>query len=73
MGNLLGVIDVKEIGIQKSLNNPCQDWNCLKVVFCKVPINPVWDIERPIETQREQIMGGYGICFTGTLEHKKLR
>lgn len=43
------------------------------MVFGKVAVDPVWNIECSVKTQREEVMRGDGICLAGALQHEQLR
>ena len=65
--NLLCVIDPKEIRVEDSLNNPCNNGNRVPeawVFFGKGSIDPVRDVKSPISSKREEIVGGDGLSFS---------
>lgn len=71
---LLGIVDIEEVRIQKCLDYTCHNWIGFKAAaLCKITIQPIRDIEGTIHAQSKEIMGSYGICFSSSLQHEKLR
>lgn len=71
--DLLRVVDIEEIRIQECLDYTCHNWIWLKAALCKITIQPIRDIEGTIHAQRKEIMSSYGVCFSSSLQHEKLR
>jgi hypothetical protein len=65
--NSLCVIDPKEIRVEDSLDNPCNNGNRVPEAwfyFCKGSIDPVRDVKSPISSKREEIVGSNGLSFS---------
>lgn len=71
--NLLCVVDVEKVRVKHSLNDSSNNGNGVEIALGKVAVDPVWNIERPVKSQREEVMRGDGICLAGTLQHEQLR
>lgn len=71
---ILGVVDVKEIRVKDCLDDTSQRSDGIDMpTFHEITVDPVWDIQSPVCTQRKKIMGCYRFGFTRSLQHKKLR
>ena len=72
--SLLVVVDVKEIGVKQRLDDSGDNAHRLEGAleggFSKIAEDPVWDVECPIESQSEQIVGSDGVCLSGSLQHE---
>lgn len=68
--HLLCVINPEEIRIQHGLHEPRHPSYLVHVSLREVPIEPVGNVQRPIQPQREQIVCRYRFGFTRSLEHK---
>lgn len=71
--NSLGVVHPKEVGIENCLHDARQNRNLIKVAFGEIAIDPVRDIQRAIDAQREEIMRGDGLRLPRALQQKQLR
>lgn len=72
-GDILGVVDVEEIRVQQRLQNPRDDGHRMKPPFRKVSVDPIWDVQGSVQTQRKEVVRRDGLRFAGTLEHEQLR
>lgn len=71
---ILGVVNVKEIRVKNCLDDTSQRSDGIDVpIFHEITVDPVWDIQSPVCTQRKKIMSCYRFGFTRSLQHKKLR
>lgn len=66
----LGVINPEEVGVQHRLHQPRHPSYLIHVSLREVPVEPVGNVYRPIEAQREDIVRCYRLRFTGSLKHK---
>ena len=70
--NLLRIINPKEIRIQHRLHNPRHPRDLIRIPLREVSVEPVRDVKRAVETEREEIVCGYCFGFAGALEHEEL-
>lgn len=74
---LLVVIDVEKVRVKQGLNNAGNDRDRLKGTlerrFREVPVDPVWNVERSVHSQSEQVVGSDRIGLAGALQHEQLR
>lgn len=73
LAHLLGVIDVEKVAVKHCLNDSCDNRNRIKKTIEKIPIQPIRDVQRPINPECEKIMRRYGLRAPSPLEHEKLR
>lgn len=71
--DLLGVIHPEEVRIQNGLYDTCHDGDGIEMALGKVPIDPVGDVQGPVDAQREQIVRCDGLCLASPLQHEQLR
>ena len=72
MENLLVIVDIKEIRIQRCLNDPRHDRHRLKEAFREITIEPVGNVKCPIQSQGKEIVSSDRISFPCPLEHEQL-
>ena len=72
MRDSLCPIDVEEISVQNRLDDACDDRNWVVELghFEEVSVDPVGDIQRPVRTEREEIVRCNCFCFARSLQHK---
>lgn len=70
--HLLGIVDVEKVRIQNRLHSPRHPRYGIHIPLRKIPIQPVGDIQRPVDAEREEVVRRDGIGLAGTLQHKKL-
>lgn len=69
---LLSIVNIKEIRVERSLNNT-SDKRCQgEPVIKPVSVNPIDDIESSVKTKRKDVVNSKGFTLTGSLKHKKL-
>ena len=68
----LGIIDVEKVRIQNRLQRPRHPGDLIHIALCKVSVQPVGDVERPVDAEREEVVRGDGVGFAGALEHEEL-
>ena len=70
---LLVVVDPEEIGVKDRLNNTRNNSNGIPVSVCKVPVNPVGDVQSTIQAKSKEVVSRNRLRFAGSLEHEQLR
>lgn len=73
-GDLLGIVDVEEVGVQNCLDDACNNGNWVVEAWHikEVAVDPVGNVQRPVCAEREQIVGCDCLCLAGSLQHKEL-
>lgn len=69
---LLGVIDPEEVRVQDGLDDSGDDGDGICVLFRKVPVNPIRNIQRAIRAEGEEIVSSNCLGFACSLQHEKL-
>ena len=72
---------VEKVGIQDSLHNARRDGDGIQRardearerVALKVPVYPVWDVERAVQAQREEVVRSDGLGLACPAQHEQLR
>lgn len=54
------------------MDNTSGNADDVESVFCKVPVDPIWDVEGPIEAESKDVVDGQEIAFALALKHKQL-
>lgn len=68
-----GDIKVEEVTVEDSLDHTGHNGDHIKEAFKVVTPDPVEDIEGPIQTQAEQVVGGNCLCLASLADHEELR
>ena len=74
VGDVLGVVNVEEIRVQDRLDDAGNHRD--RVVELghleEVAVDPVGDVQRPVRTQREQVVCRDRFRLAGSLQHEEL-
>lgn len=68
----LGVINPEEVGIQHGLHQTRHPSYLIHVSLREVPVEPIGNVQRPIQAQRKEIVRCYRFRFTSSLKHEQL-
>lgn len=66
-------VEIKEVHIEHSLNTAGDDCNHVIGVLIDVAVDPVEDVQRPIEAKSEEVVRSDGLRFTRLGDHMELR
>lgn len=69
----LGIIDVKKVRIQDRLHSPRHPWYGIHIPLREIPVQPIRDVQRPVDAEREEVVRCDGIGLAGALQHEELR
>lgn len=74
LGDSLRVIDVEEIRVQDRLDDTCNNGDGIVEArnLEKVPVDPVWYVQRSVGAKRKQIVRRNSLCFPSSLQHEEL-
>lgn len=68
----LGIIDVEKVRIQDRLHSPGHPRYGIHIPLGEISVQPIWDVQRPVDAEREQIVRCDGIGLAGPLQHEEL-
>lgn len=68
-----GDIKVEEVTVEDSLDHTSHNGDHVKEALKVETPDPVEEIERPIQAQGEQVVGGDRLCLSGLTDHEELR
>lgn len=66
-------VQIHEVRIQGSLDDPCNNGIWLEVSLCHVSIDPIDNVQGPVPTQDEHVCRCDTLCLLLVLEHDDLR
>lgn len=72
----LGIVNPEEITIQHRLDQTGNNRDIISLIaltLSRPPPDPVGDIERPVQSQRKEVVRGNRLGLAGALEHEQLR
>lgn len=70
--NSLGIVDPEEVAVQNSLNNSCQQGTWLQPALCRIPPDPIRNIQRSIHAEGKQIVSCDCFGLASPLKHEEL-
>ena len=65
-------VKVEEIAVEHGLDTSGHNGNEIEESLGVVSVHPVENVETPIESLSEQVMGSDGFCLSGLADHKQL-
>lgn len=71
-GPLRWSLTVEEIGVKTGLDDSRDDGDGIDRVLCKVPVDPVRDVQATVEAERKEVVGRNRLGFTCPLQHEEL-
>lgn len=69
----LGIINPKEITVQHRLHHPRNPGDLIHIPLPKIPPQPIGNVQRPVQAQREQIVRRDRLGLARALQHEQLR
>lgn len=72
---LLSIVDVEEVRVQDGLNHAGNYGNRIIKLgnVIDVSVNPIGNVQRPICTERKEVVSSDRLRFTSSLQHEELR
>lgn len=67
-----GYVQIKEVTVENGLDTAGNDGDQVKETLRVVTVDPVEDVECPVNAERKQIVTGYCFCLTSFTDHKQL-
>jgi len=68
-----GDVKVEEVAVEDGLNAAGHNGNYVVEAFCIVSVDPVDDVECPVGSECEQVVGGDGLGLARLGDHEELR
>lgn len=68
-----GDVKVEEVTVEDGLDHAGHNGDQVEEPFKVVTPDPVEDVERPIQAQAEQVVGGDGLSLASLTDHEELR
>lgn len=68
----LRIVYPEEIRVQHGLDQAGDPRNLIDIAFGKVAVQPVRNVQGPVQPQRKQVVRGDGFGFAGALQHEEL-
>lgn len=65
-------IDIEEVDVQPRLDETSSNGNRIDDAIREIPVNPIRDVERPVNSKRCQVMCRDCLCFPRPLKHEEL-
>lgn len=62
----------EEVRVETSLHQAGNDGDGIDEGLCKIPVNPIGNVERPVCSQRKEVMCGDRFCLSCPLQHEEL-
>lgn len=72
-GPTFGDVKVEEVTVEDGLDHTSHNSDQVEEAFEVVTPDPVEDVQRPIQAQAEQVMGGDGLSLASLTDHEELR
>lgn len=70
--NILGIVNPEKIRVENRLDHAGEPRDRIDIALCKVSIQPIGYVQRPIKPQREQIVRRDRFGFARSLQHEQL-
>lgn len=73
MNSVLGIVNPEKVRVENRLDRAGDPRDRVDIVLCKISIQPIGYVQRPVKPQCEQIVRRDRFGFARSLQHEQLR